>query len=184
MGNKFLILMTIIGVTLGYSMYQAASLDNKLAGQDVVKTNSVLKSLPEVLLSTFPEEEKQVNISQVYKEKFLVVHFWATWCAPCAKEFPQLLELTDKLSSNSDIKFLFIAVNDDVIAIKKFLKKFPQLSKNSVILLDKENMHQKRFGTYRLPETYVFGKDKQLIRKFSGAQDWATDYFMNFFMAI
>ena len=41
--------------------------------------------------------QKDVNLSN-YKEKLLILNFWATWCAPCKEEMPSL----DNLQVNID----------------------------------------------------------------------------------
>ena len=49
------------------------------------------------------------------------VHFWATWCAPCEKELPDLLKFA--LNENKTITFLFISVNDEAIRYRKVYQK-------------------------------------------------------------
>ncbi|MEX1099099.1 MAG: hypothetical protein WEB87_01660, partial [Bacteriovoracaceae bacterium] len=84
-----------------------------------------------------------------------------------------------------DLKFLFVAVNDEKKDVKKFLKKYKvEKNNNFLILTDDEFVHQKFFGTYKLPETYLFGKDAKLLRKFSGAQNWLEPAFVNYFSNI
>ena len=49
--------------------------------------------------------------------KALVVNFWATWCAPCRREMPLLMEL-ESLHAKDDIQILGVAVDfrDDVLS--------------------------------------------------------------------
>ena len=36
-----------------------------------------------------------VKIKSIISEnKFTLVHFWGTWCSPCVKEVPKLIELS------------------------------------------------------------------------------------------
>ena len=41
--------------------------------------------------------------------KVIVINYWATWCAPCRKEIPELNELDHQLSDRLDV----IGVNFD-----------------------------------------------------------------------
>ena len=53
----------------------------------------------------------------------LLINVWATWCAPCREEFPELVSLSENY--NSKVKFIGISVDDvDVLNSKviPFLK--------------------------------------------------------------
>jgi thiol-disulfide isomerase/thioredoxin len=55
--------------------------------------------------------------------KLLLVNFWATWCAPCASEFPDL-EATYRMYKARNLEFATVSVNDpeESAAVLKFLK--------------------------------------------------------------
>ena len=48
------------------------------------------------------DSEKKISSSE---NKILLLNFWATWCAPCIKEIPELIEL--KKSLKITLKFIF-----------------------------------------------------------------------------
>jgi thiol-disulfide isomerase/thioredoxin len=55
--------------------------------------------------------------------KPLLVNFWATWCAPCASEFPDL-EATYRMYKGRNLDFAAVSVNDpeERAAVLEFLK--------------------------------------------------------------
>lgn len=53
-----------------------------------------------------------------------VVHFWATWCAPCRKELPLLDDLQERYS-DQDIRFAAISVDTDPAKLRRFLEEVP-----------------------------------------------------------
>lgn len=183
MGNRILIIILIVTATLGYAVYQSLQLDKKLAGQVVLEKNSVLSTLPNVKLKMY-NENKVVSLNDVASNVNTIVHFWATWCAPCEKEFPALLTLAEKFKDKDNLKFVFVSVGDNLKSIDKFLSKYGKGTKNITLLLDETNISQRDFGTYKLPETFLFSKDLTLIKKFSGAQKWDSDYFLELFQGL
>ncbi len=179
MNQKLLFVLSIIIITFGYITYQSMKLENKFTSfNSSFNTDSIIKELPNIKLKEF-KTNKEFDLHKLATSgNNLVIHFWATWCAPCEKEFPELVKLTKLLETKKDVKFLFIAVNDTDIKISKFLKKFKKYN-NFSILIDNKNMHQKSFGTFRLPETFLFDKKLNIIKKFVGQQEWTQKHFVD-----
>ncbi len=108
----------------------------------------------------------------------IIVHFWASWCAPCVNEIPEIISFMKVQSSNS-IKVHFIAVNLDseLEDIQKFLKSFPELENDPFVRIwDKQNVLSKYFEIDKLPAT-VFFQNTKPYRKINGVVDWAKIKF-------
>jgi thiol-disulfide isomerase/thioredoxin len=55
--------------------------------------------------------------------KVVVVDFWATWCAPCVRELPDLAAYHQRLSSRTDVAFLSFNVTDERETLEAFVKQ-------------------------------------------------------------
>ena len=186
MHKKILIVSFIVICTFGYAIYQALKLDDKLnSSSDYFQTNTVLKKLPNTKFKLF-FEENFIDLNTFASDKdAVVVHFWATWCGPCEKEFPEIVELTRKLKQSEGISFIFVTVGDTKKDVLKFLKKYKvSANENFLIVEDNDLKHQKFFGTYKLPETYIFNRKQELVKKFSGAQKWEDPSFIEYLKSI
>ena len=58
-----------------------------------------------------------------FRNKRLVVNFWATWCPPCVEEMPELSEMAHEFN-DKDVEFVGIAI-DQPANVGKFLQKVP-----------------------------------------------------------
>ena len=107
--------------------------------------------------------KKKITSSEIFHgSDYYIINIWASWCAPCREEHPQLMEL----SKNSSIKLIGLNYKDDPKKAKKFLKKFG--NPFSIIIADKNGTLSIEFGGYGIPETFLINKDKKIIKTFIG----------------
>lgn len=112
------------------------------------------------------------NSLKNHEGKTILLHFWASWCAPCLIEFPTLVNLA---KNQKDLIVLAVAVNDKKPDIRKFLKKLNQpIPSNLEIAMDpKKEISKNLYGTTKLPETYVISSTFSITEKVVGPQkDW------------
>jgi thiol-disulfide isomerase/thioredoxin len=115
-------------------------------------------SLPALSL---PDLEGKVHDSKEWKNKVLVLDFWATWCTGCRETIPVLVRLNDKFGP----KGLAVAgISIDKLPKEK-VAKFARKQKMSYpILCDSEDTMSKIFGFEGIPSVYVFGRDGKLLK--------------------
>jgi len=70
---------------------------------------------------TLPDPGGRAQPLERYRGRPLVVNFWATWCAPCVKEMPDLDALHRRFPK---VQFVGIGV-DTAENITQFIKKVP-----------------------------------------------------------
>jgi thiol-disulfide isomerase/thioredoxin len=96
----------------------------------------------------------------------LLLHFWATWCPPCRKELPGLLDLADKGAT----QVLLVALDDDWEPVRRFLDR----PVPAYIALADGNQVERRFGVHELPESLVVDRHGNMTLRFRGARDWTS----------
>ena len=55
--------------------------------------------------------------------KVVVVDFWATWCAPCIRELPDLAAYQQRLSPRKDVAFLSLNVTEEKDVVTRFVNE-------------------------------------------------------------
>lgn len=94
-----------------------------------------------------------------------LVHFWATWCAPCVDEMPRLQRFAKELEGRQDFALLMVAVADD----RK--KALAFVGGTSGTFFDEGWTVSKSWGSDMLPETHLV-VDGRRVHTFVGAQNW------------
>ena len=87
--------------------------------QAPVQQIAVGKEAPDFTLQSM--DGKEVKLSD-YKGKKVYLKFWASWCGPCKKSMPELMELAAK----QDRDFEILSVIAPGIQGEKAVEQFPQ----------------------------------------------------------
>ncbi|WP_281858811.1 TlpA disulfide reductase family protein [Litoreibacter halocynthiae] len=112
---------------------------------------------------------KAVKLSD-YRGKYVLLNFWALWCAPCVKEMPSLERLDAALGS---AKFEVVTITtgrNSRAAVDKFFteKKITHLPK----LFDPKMALLRAIGGGSLPLTVLIGPDGLEVARFNGDAEW------------
>ena len=103
----------------------------------------------------------------------VLVHFWATWCKPCIKEFPEIAALAERLKGQG-VTVLAVSVDrDGATDVVPFLAKNPVLSKMTVVL-DPAMSLAKGVGIRIVPTT-ILDRNGVEQRRLIGTGEWNGD---------
>jgi len=99
-----------------------------------------------------------------YRGQWVVVNYWATWCAPCREEIPQLSALDQ---ARDDIQVLGLAYEDRKPEIyREFLNDYP--ASYPILMVDVLNPPAALGEPKALPTTFVVNPAGELVKTFIG----------------
>lgn len=118
----------------------------------------------------FIDENGNKRFLDEFEGKTILLVFWATWCAPCTKEMPDLDGLQKDFRK---LPFEIIAVSQDfqgINIVKEYFKnhEFRYLK----IYHDHQNQLFKAFSVVGLPTSFLIDKDGKIVYSFTGAINW------------
>ena len=133
------------------------------------------KSPTELLNLTLEDSQGARHALSKYHGQVVLLNFWASWYAPCLKEMPDLEGLAREMD---DLPFSLVALSSDdgwesihkVLGDQKLkMEVYRDPTSHSV---GKAKKQQQRYGTEKLPETYVIDKQGNIRLRFINVQPW------------
>jgi thiol-disulfide isomerase/thioredoxin len=105
-----------------------------------------------------------------FNGKFVLVNFWATWCAPCRKEMPMLSELQTEYGGETFEVVTIATGRNDIQGIRRF---FQEVEVDDLPLyLDPRSGLARDMGVLGLPITIVLDPDGMEIARMRGDAEW------------
>lgn len=113
-----------------------------------------------------------------YRGRIVVVNFWATWCPPCRKEIPWLMEL--QRTFPGQLVVLGVAMDEEgrrVVDPWVRRERFPlagvQRAITYPVLLGTDHVAE-AYQVESLPATFLVGVDGAEVRRIDGPFDLAS----------
>jgi len=82
------------------------------------------------------------------------VNFWASWCAPCAVEFPNLNKLAADYK-DKEVAVYAINIDKERSAAEKFLMRFAREGLALTVLLDPRARTAAAYAASAMPSSYI-----------------------------
>lgn len=124
---------------------------------------------------TIQDSDRTVSLHEL-RGKIVVLNFWASWCPPCVDELPSLVQTQNQLKDKG-VTVLGVSVDEDAADYHRFLKdhgvdfltvREGGTKTDASVISATAN----KYGTYKIPETYIIDRQGIIRRKFIGPVDW------------
>ena len=149
MKNKILLISLILFIS-----FCLVVLFKSLNNSNVYIPETTNKNIKEFKSRSLFSDDEISSEKILVNSDYYILNIWASWCGPCRKEHPKLMEL----SKNPSVKLIGINYRDNLKNAKNFVKKFG--NPYSVIFVDTNGIISIELGAYGVPETIILNKDK------------------------
>jgi len=138
-----------------------SSNDANTTGKPRVRFVKNPRQIPELTLTTL---DGKTITSKDLSGKVVIFNFWATWCAPCRAEIPDLVKLQDQYKDHLVIIGV-LSEDDPGPHVSRFADDYKM---NYPIVLETKELLATFTGIYALPTTFMVGPDGRLMQKHIG----------------
>ena len=115
---------------------------------------------PALTVSAFAEAEP-FTVEDLAASDVVLVNFWASWCAPCRAEHPQLVTL-----AGEGVKIYGVNYKDDPAKAQKFLDDLG--NPFARLVADDSGRTGLDWGLYGVPETFIIDGNGIVVKRFAG----------------
>jgi thiol-disulfide isomerase/thioredoxin len=142
-----------IGVFNFFSLLAIYAVGQKIEN---LKTGDLLPDIK--IVNLFNSPKSKVSTSE-YKNKLLIIDFWATWCNPCVRALPKLDSLQNEFGNS--IQILCVS-NEDKSTVASFLSNINRVYKVNLPIVFGDTVINKMFPHIIVPQ-YVWVKSGNVV---------------------
>jgi thiol-disulfide isomerase/thioredoxin len=135
------------------------------------------------------DKAPQINITDTvsnapgyknFENKFILLEFWATWCAPCLAAVPHINDLQEKHKDRKDLVFISMTYEKP----EKILRTLNKIEFKSMVVSDQTKKAHRDFGgdaagDLSVPYTVLIG-NKGIVKWIGTPKEMNSETFENF----
>ena len=183
---KLLLLITFASTFFLSSPTFSSGIENNLQKTPNVQGEMrkfIFHETPKVIdkLNVIDMDGSEVNL-MADNFNYLILNFWATWCAPCVEEMPSLNQLQAELDG-SKIQIVTVATGrNNPKKIKNFFEEYNL--DNLPKLRDPKSSLALNFGIFGLPASILIAPNGYEVARLVGPIDWVKPEVISFFTTL
>jgi len=104
--------------------------------------------------------------------QWVLVNFFATWCAGCVQEHPELVEFSERHRPIGDASVVSVVYEDSVSDVQDF---FVQRGGEWPVIVGDDGSISLQYGVIAVPESYLVAPSGRVVAKFIGATGVTAD---------
>ena len=97
--------------------------------------------------------------------EFVVVNFFATWCVPCIREHPELVEFERRQRQDGGASVVSVVFDSRTEQVREF---FDENGGDWPVVPDPDGRTALQYGVTGVPESYLIGPDGIVLTKIEG----------------
>lgn len=141
--------------------------------EDSAKIEEAAFDAKPVVLDLIAPADLKTLLQNKGSDKLLFVNFWATWCAPCVEEFPDIEKIV-RMYNERDVQFVTVSINspDEKTLVQKFLQKQHAFNRNLIMNSNDSSDAVAALGGSdwkgAVPYTAIIGTDGKILYSTQG----------------
>lgn len=166
--RTFIIVMAVVGAIIIFGIIKInitpvrISPEKKMPQEIVAVKKPAFKPAPDFSLKDVNGVEKKFSD---FKDKVVIIDFWATWCPPCKAEIPHFVDLYNQYKDKG-LEIIGIALD---LKGERVVPQFAAENNiNYTILLGNQGVADLYGGIAAIPTTFIVDKDGNIRKKYIG----------------
>lgn len=107
---------------------------------------------------------KNVSLSD-YKGKVVIIDFWATWCPPCRRGIPDLIDLKNEFKDKIAVIGISLDMENTKAGVPDFVDK---MGINYPVVYFNDKVINDYGGISAIPTTFIIDKNGNIVKKIVG----------------